>query len=50
MARIISFSVPEGWEFSAEVMSMSSSMIREALEEGLKVLKEKEKQLPSGGV
>jgi len=41
MARIISFSIPEKWELTSEVMDMSSRKIREVLEEGLKVLKGK---------
>ncbi|MEE9594814.1 MAG: hypothetical protein V3V92_05380 [Candidatus Hydrothermarchaeales archaeon] len=43
MARIISFSIPEDWELTDEVMEMSSSQIREVLMEGVKILKEKEK-------
>ncbi len=38
MARIVSFSVPEDWKFTEEVMDMSSSGIREAIEERLKIL------------
>ncbi len=41
MARIISFSIPEKWELTSEVMEMSSRKIREALEEGVKALKSK---------
>ncbi len=42
MARIISFSIPEDWEFTTEVMDLSSSGIRAAIEEGLKAIKDKE--------
>lgn len=52
MARIISFSIPENWEFTDEVMKMSSSKMREALEEGLKILKDRENEKTNiiGGV
>jgi len=44
MARIISFSVPEDWELTDEVMKMHSSEIRDALIEGVKVLKARAKK------